>query len=204
MLRSQGERRAGANALDGEMSGAGLARSHYNRQVRVSQALRSAAEIRGWNWSPMRDRMEPFGWSYPELLADYVGQSMRTLDVGTGGGEIFAAAARPQDIALDVKAARLAVARTILTCPLVRADYEALPFPTGAFDLVTDRHAGAPPHEVLRVLAPGGIYLTQQPGGHICQNIFDALGWGSNEQWWQRDAAEHGYEHRDVNGAAQD
>lgn len=170
--------------------------------MRVSEAFRKAEAIRGWDWSNSRTRMAPLGWSYPELLARYVDRSTRALDVGTGGGEVFSAAVRAHDVALDIDPDRLAVAKTRLLCPLVRADQAHLPFADRSFDLVTDRHVGAEPDEVLRVLQPGGVYLTQQPGGRICQNIFDAMGWGSNDQFWRRESAEHGFEYRDMAATA--
>jgi SAM-dependent methyltransferase len=40
-----------------------------------------------------------------------------------------------------------------------------LPYPSATFDLVLNRHGSYPPGGVLRVLKPGGIFLTQQVGG---------------------------------------
>jgi SAM-dependent methyltransferase len=176
----------------------------YNPYVRVSEALRNTAVISGWDWSGQHTRMAPLGWSYPDLLTEYVVRSVRALDVGTGGGEIFSVAARSHDVAVDIDPVRLDVARGRLDCFLVRADQDRLPFQRHSFDLISARHTDAPPSEVVRVLQPGGIYLTQQPGGHICQNIFDALGWGSNEQFWRREAAHHGFEFRDTDSRIAD
>ena len=166
--------------------------------MKVSEAFRKAGRLTGWDWTGLRDRMAPLGWSYRDLLVDHVSRSERTVDVGTGGGEVFSAAARPQDIAIDIDPERLALARIRLPCPLVKADHATLPFVAGSFDLVTDRHVGVTPTEVLRLLRPGGYYLTQQVGGHICQNIFDRLGWGSNEDFWRREFAADGIEYLDV------
>lgn len=136
--------------------------------------------------------MAPLGWSYPDLLREYVARASRAVDVGTGGGEVFSTASRATDVALDLDPDRLRVARIRLPCPLVRGDQNFLPFRRASFDLVTDRHVGVQPEQVLRVLEPGGIYLTQQPGGHICQDIFNAMGWGSNEAFWRRETAADG------------
>lgn len=151
-----------------------------------------ARAIEGWDWSRQRTRMAPLGWSYPDLLLDHVARASRTLDVGTGGGEVFSTAARATDVALEFDGDRLAVAVSRLPCPLVRGDQARLPFRRGSFDLVTDRHVGVEPDQVLSVLVPGGIYLTQQPGGHICQAIFDGMGWGSNEEFWRHESAAAG------------
>jgi SAM-dependent methyltransferase len=172
--------------------------------VKVSEALARAQAITGWDWSMHRTRMAPFGWSYPDLLREHVEKASRAVDVGTGGGEVFSTAARPTDVALDINADRLAVARTRLPCALVRGDQTCLPFRRASFDLVTDRHVGVEPQEVLRVLRPEGIYLTQQPGGHICQDIFDGMGWGSNEAFWQRETAADGGRYRTFDERAAD
>lgn len=162
----------------------------WDDAMSISEALRTVRGMVGWDFSTIRDRMGEFGWSYPELLAHYVRGSSRALDVGTGGGEVFSTAARADDVALEYAGDRAAEACRRLPCSVVRGDHGRLFFPAGSFDLITDRHVGATPAEVLRVLEPGGIYLTQQPGGHICQNIFDALGWGSNEEFWRREQAD--------------
>ena len=165
--------------------------------MKVSEALAKVRAIEGWDWSAHRTRMAPLGWSYPDLLLEHVARASRAFDVGTGGGEIFSTAARAQDVALDISADRLAVAQTRLPCALVRGDQTCLPFRSASFDLVADRHVGVEPGQVIRVLQPAGIYLTQQPGGHICQSIFDGMGWGSNEEFWRRESAAHGDSYRD-------
>jgi hypothetical protein len=152
----------------------------------VSEALRIATTIDGWDWSKHRARMAPLGWSYPDLLLEYAAHSARAIDVGTGGGEIYSVAARAGDVALEFDPERLAIARARLPCSLVRGDQARLPFANHSFDLLADRHVGVDPTEVVRVLSPGGIYLTQRPGGHICQNIFDVMGWGSNDAFWRQ------------------
>lgn len=40
-----------------------------------------------------------------------------------------------------------------------------MPFPDGRFDLVMNRHESFDPGELIRVLRPGGVFLTQQVGG---------------------------------------
>lgn len=144
----------------------------------LADFVRNAGKVRGWHWSGMRTRMGDLGWSYTKVLRQNIDPSDRVLDVGTGGGEVFSGVARPQDTALDFKMEMLQVARENLPCHLVAGDHRALPFDTGSFDVVADRHVGADAREVLRVLRPGGRYVTQRPGDRICQNIFDAFGWG--------------------------
>lgn len=168
----------------------------------LADCVRNAGKVRGWHWSGMRTRMDDLGWSYTDVLREHIGPSDRVLDVGTGGGEVFSDVARPHDVALDFKMEMLDVAREHLPCRLVAGDQRALPFEAGSFDVVADRHVGADAREVLRVLRSAGRYVTQQPGSRICQNIFDALCWGTNGDFWRREAEAAGDPYWDVSTAA--
>jgi SAM-dependent methyltransferase len=162
------------------------------------EALRTVDSLQGWDWSRTRTRHEPIGWSYPDVVRQHVPASGRVLDVGTGGGEVFSAIARPGDVAIDVNIKMLAVAQRNLSCPVVAGHNGALPFHAQSFALVASRHVGADPREVLRVLTPEGIYVTQQVGARSFQSIFDAFGWGSNGEFWRREFAESGEQLWDV------
>jgi SAM-dependent methyltransferase len=170
--------------------------------VTLADEVRRARDIHGWHWPGMRTRMDDLGWVYTDVLREHVGPNDRVLDVGTGGGEIFSEVARPQDVALDFKMSMLEVAREHLPCPLVAGDQRALPFAGDSFDVVADRHCGVEPREVLRVLRPGGRYVTQRPGNNICQNIFDAFGWGTNGDLWRGQAAANNETYWDVAACA--
>lgn len=98
---------------------------------------------------------------------------MRALDLATGGGHTALALARRglRTVAGDITAPMLHAARDFIRSQIpdevsyTRLDAEALPFPTGAFDVVTCRIA---PHhfpnvaqfvrEGARVTKPGGIF----------------------------------------------
>jgi SAM-dependent methyltransferase len=64
-------------------------------------------------------------------------------------------------------------------------DAGRLGFPRGCFDLVLNRHAPVYAAEVVRVLRPGGTFITQQVGGNNTQSIFTAFGWESNAAHWR-------------------
>ena len=168
----------------------------------LADLLRDTDRISGWDWSRCRTKSGPKRWSYTALLEEVVGSSSVALDIGTGGGEVFSAVARSGDVAFDIDRDRLSVARRNLSCSIVAADAQRLPFRDASFDALTARHVGADPAEVLRVLQPGGIFLTQQVGGRTCQSVFDAFGWGSNAEFWRKEALKTGEPHADMQSMA--
>jgi SAM-dependent methyltransferase len=103
------------------------------------------------------------------------------LDVATGGGHTalaFASVAR-RVVAFDLTEPMLAAARGFArsrgatNIAFVGGDVEALPFPSGAFDLATCRIAAhhfpnpaAAIREISRVLTPNGSLLLQDILGH--------------------------------------
>ncbi len=130
------------------------------------------------------------------LAAAELGGSERVLDVGCGPGHTaLAFAARAAEVvALDLTDAmleqgrRLAAARGLANVRFERGDAASLPFPAGAFDVVTSRlsaHHYADPaavlHEVARVLAPGGRLLLvdcvapEEPARDTFLNAFELL-----------------------------
>ena len=168
----------------------------------LADAVRHAQAIVGWDWSRLRTRRDPEPWSYIDVLREHVTAETSALDIGTGGGEVFSEVARPTDVALDFSLEMLAVAKTNLPCPLVAGDGHALPFRPRSFEVVCERHVGVDPAQVLRVLRPGGVFVTQQVGGQICRSIFDAFGWESNGEFWRRHAAEEGRTYWNVDAMA--
>lgn len=85
----------------------------------------------------------------------------------------------------------------------LQADASALAFSAESFDVVLNRHAGVFPGQVVRVLCPGGYFITQQVGGKNSQNLFDAFGWGSNGAYWRECWEEWGVPLQDVDSLAE-
>ncbi len=57
------------------------------------------------------------------------------------------------------------------------AEADTLPFASGVFDVVLNRHSSLNPQEVARILAPGGVFYTQQIHGMWAADllaVFDA------------------------------
>jgi SAM-dependent methyltransferase len=101
------------------------------------------------------------------LAATGVGPGTRVLDVGCGSGELLAllAGAGADVSGVDVAAGMVALARRAAPAADVRvASAESLPWPDGAFDVVTAVNVlhvaddpGAALAEAVRVAAPGGL-----------------------------------------------
>ncbi len=136
----------------------------------------------GWDFSWLGVRMQSDGvpWDYPAIVERAVAGASSVLDMGTGGGEFLSAipSLPRRTVATKGWAPNVRVAADRL-CPLgiaVVHDEGAvdnvdqieqpprgrLAFRDEAFDLVTNRHEAYDPAEVLRVLQPGGHFLTQQ------------------------------------------
>lgn len=136
-------------------------------------------EISGWNWKFVDGRMQedPEPWQYLETVRQHMQHSNSMLEMGTGGGELFAglggypaitAATEAYPPSVGLASARLHP----LGIQVVQTEEDvsfALPFAKDSFDLVVNRHSDFSPEEVFRVLQPGGCFMTQQVGG---QNQF--------------------------------
>ncbi len=148
-------------------------------------ALLEEAERRpfvGWDVSyDQRIRITP-PWDFEAIVDAHVRLSPDLLDLGTGGGEWLSE--RPhlpaRTVATEGWAPNVPVARARLEPRGIdviavrgapdnvdQGNFRAegvLPFPAADFHLVVSRHESYVPSEVLRVLAPAGIFLTQQVG----------------------------------------
>jgi len=103
------------------------------------------------------------------------------LDLGTGGGEWLAAleTRSPRTVATESWPPNVPVARDRLApfgVDVVETaavpdnvaqagELPSLPFADASFELVCSRHESYIAAEVARVLAPSGVFLTQQTGG---------------------------------------
>src|SRR5688572_17860240 len=145
-------------------------------------ALKHLAEslpaFRGWDFSPMRTARDPVPWDYHETARRYLTPTAHVLDVGTGGGEQFLRLAPvfARGVGVDPSRARLRAARQNAAAaeagglPTGRVTFrtmpeDRLPFPDSSFDVVLLRHAPVLIDEVVRVLRPGGHFVTQGVGG---------------------------------------
>ena len=129
----------------------------------------------GWDFSYLDNRIvnAPLEWSYPSLLlyqlhGETPPQSL--LDMGTGGGEFFSELRPfpPHTCATEGYAPNLPLARARLSPLGVEVLHfekdEHLPFADAEFEMIINRHESYAPHEVHRILVPGGRFYTQQVG----------------------------------------
>ncbi|WDZ93240.1 class I SAM-dependent methyltransferase [Nocardiopsis sp. HUAS JQ3] len=128
----------------------------------------------GWDFRFLDGRLVegPLPWSYEERARRLVRAAREpVLDLGTGGGEFLSSLAPlpPGSRATEGWPPNVPVARrrlAALAVDVVEPGPDgSLPLPSGGFGAVLDRHEAYDPAEVRRVLAPGGVFLTQQVGG---------------------------------------
>ena len=138
------------------------------------------APLRGWDFSYVRggiNATEP-EWDYIGLARSHVANSQCVLDMATGGGEIYSEILTPRPtakcFACEGYRKNLPVARETLKASDVEVRHSQnvrqLPFESGQFDLVLNQHGGFDAKEIWRILAPGGIFLSQQINS---QNLHD-------------------------------
>jgi SAM-dependent methyltransferase len=147
-----------------------------------------AVPVEGWDfsWFEGRATEQRPTWGYSSLLADRLGRCCASLDLQTGGGEVYAGALARAGRRPAVAAATESwppngtVAGRTLAPFGVRVvevpEGAGLPFPADSFDLVSSRH---PTHrrwdELARVLRPGGTYLSQGVGSETNRELYEAL-----------------------------
>ncbi|MCC6457337.1 MAG: methyltransferase domain-containing protein [Caldilineaceae bacterium] len=146
----------------------------------------------GWDFSYVADRVieEEPPWDYMALAATRMAQASALLDMDTGGGEkllslrphwpakVVVTEGYPPNVALAQE--RL----SLLGVTVVEADSSnsaSMPFADDEFDLVLNRHGAFNANEVARILAPSGIFLTQQVHGLWAHSLLAHF--GASPQW---------------------
>lgn len=136
----------------------------------------------GWDFAHLSGRMleDQPPWSYSKRAGELMRQARSVLDLGTGGGERLLALREhwpPRVAATEGYPPNLALARQRLSAYGVEVEQaetdeiSLLPFANGAFDLIIDRHSSFNAAEVMRVLAPGGVFFTQQVHGLWAEDL---------------------------------
>ena len=146
----------------------------------------------GWDFSYLDGRMlegQP-PWSYTTRAGVLMQKSASVLDMGTGGGELLLKMRQhwPQTVVVTEEyPPNVRLARERLEPLGVRVvdvelrNHDPLPFADGEFDLIINRHSAFNVDEVARILAPEGVFLTQQVHGLWAQNLLAHF--DSTPQW---------------------
>lgn len=161
--------------------------------------LAEAADVpfQGWDFSWLGDRYStgPPPWDYRKIARSAVMEARVMLDMGTGGGESLSTV-RPLPVVTvategyarnwNVAAERLLPLGVSVVavgpCPdnnQWAGHGGSLPFRSESVDLVINRHEAYSPTEVARILAPGGVFITQQVGSRDQSELLD---------WFERSA----------------
>jgi SAM-dependent methyltransferase len=163
--------------------------------VKFADLMAEAQErpFEGWDHSYGGRIVTAEPWDFGDLVDALAANSPDLLDLGTGGGEWLSARRLPRrTVATEGWAPNVPVAQARLAplgvelvavegAPENVAQEEGepggeLPFPDGSFHLVVSRHESYSPAEVLRILAPGGCFVTQQVASTIADDFYQLLG----------------------------
>lgn len=162
----------------------------------LENIFKTVGRVKGWDFSHVKRTYEPPPWRYKNIVRNYLKPTDRVLDIGTGGGERFLSLAPSfgQGIGIDIYANQVETAQQnkaeqgVTNVDFKVMDGHQLQFEDASFDVVLNRHAGITATEVVRVLRPGGHFITQQVGHLTSLNILHAFGWtpeSFGDDWWQ-------------------
>ena len=138
------------------------------------------APFSGWNFEYItgtgRMRGAPLKWNYYNVVLPWLLEAKTLLDMGTGGGEILSRFEPLPSVtyATEQYKPNVVIARERLE-PIGVKVFEIeeekeppfntnLPFADKFFDLIINRHEAYYPQELMRILKPGGMFITQQVG----------------------------------------
>ncbi len=150
----------------------------------IKELAEATAGWRGWDLLRLNIRKAPTPWQLEDVSRELLTGKESVLDMGCGDGRVLASLADRyrRGIGVDVSKSRVDRARLSLPMKLrmrvhfTRASAHAVPAPGGTFHLVINRHAPLFPEEVDRVLAPGGVFMTQQVGNQDSRAVYATFG----------------------------
>ena len=162
----------------------------------LKQIANTVGKLKGWDFSCVRAGRSPVPWKYTDIVRQYLKPTDRVLDIGTGGGEIFFSLAPcfGQAVGIDHNPTMIETAQQNLAMlstdniTLMRMEGDDLQFKAEEFDIVLLRHLRVHVDQIMRVLRPGGYFITQMVGQRSVLNFLDAFGWtpaSFGPDWWQ-------------------
>lgn len=149
----------------------------------VKEIAERTRQWRGWDTVRVKMRRAPVPFDYTEVVRGILTGKDIALDMGCGDGRVLASLADgfTRGIGVDISKEKIDDARLSLPMKLrmrvhfTRAAAHAVPAPDGAFSVVLNRQAPLFPDEIDRVLAPGGVFITQQVGRQNTRAIYAAF-----------------------------
>ncbi|MEC9487956.1 MAG: class I SAM-dependent methyltransferase [Halanaerobium sp.] len=142
----------------------------------------------GWDFSRIKVVSEGGKWDFYQKVRQRCRKDDLLLDIGTGGGErvLSLADAVHLIIGVDNSEEMIATARKnrqergIRKARFFIMDSAKMDFPAGFFNLITCRHSVFKAREVYRLLAEGGIFMSQQVDETDKMNIKEFYGRGQS------------------------
>jgi SAM-dependent methyltransferase len=144
----------------------------------------AAQPFDGWDFSWLTERttITPLPWDYAQIITEVAPRAESLLDLGTGGGEwlsqlrprprrTVATESWPPNVPIAHQRLRPLGISVVQVEPAPDNHAQAaeehqghLPFRSGSFQVIANRHESFVAKEVARVLAGGGWFITQQTG----------------------------------------
>lgn len=145
---------------------------NVDQLVKQWKAEEAQAHIHGWDFSHIDGRCEEgdLPWDYRGIVLAHLKAEHRLLDIDTGGGEFLLSLGHPAERTAATEGYPPNVALCRETLAPLGIDFREMdepapmPFESGVFDRVIDRHGEYDVPELWRVLKPGGLFITQQVG----------------------------------------
>ena len=139
----------------------------------------------GWDFSLVATttKTEPLPWDYGKEVRKAIERKETLLDMDTGGGEFLASLPELPDrtFATESYPPNVTCAHKKLqplNVHVVQVDESGvLPFRTGSFETIINRHGYYDPKETYRIAKKNGIFITQQVGSEDWQDLKSALGY---------------------------
>jgi len=153
-------------------------------EIDYTSIYKQAAARGGWS-AGKPDTLTKWGDLY-QLARERLLGNETVLDIGTAEGNRFLTllGRMQRGIGIDVSPEMIAIAQAkvqkeaIQDFQFIVMDSKILSFPDATFDWVIARHAPVVMAEVLRVLKPGGVFITQQVHETDKRNLQRAFGRG--------------------------
>lgn len=142
------------------------------------------AYIQGWDFSHLTGRYtvgEDLPWDYRGAILDYLKLEYQIMDMDTGGGEFLLSLGHSHENTAATEGYPPNVELCRETLLPLGVDFRVadgggpLPFESGRFDLILNRHGDYCAEEVWRCLRPGGVFLTEQVGADNDRELVELL-----------------------------